>query len=67
VLVRRLAAGRGWGESDARARLAAQPSQKTFAAAADVVLENRGTEAELTAAARAAVGRLAARRAERSA
>lgn len=56
--VARLMRARGWTETEARARLAAQRSNAGFAAAADVALENRGSEAELQAAAIAALGRL---------
>jgi len=56
--VERLARSRGWSEAEARARLAAQPADETLAAAADLVLQNRGSEAELVAA---ALGELAAR------
>lgn len=63
ALLARLTASRGWSERDGRARFAAQPTQEQFAAAADAVLDNRGTEEALVAAARAAVARLASRRA----
>src|SRR5262249_3443047 len=41
----RLAASRGWTEAQARARLAAQRTNEAFAAAADRVLDNRGSRA----------------------
>jgi dephospho-CoA kinase len=50
-LVARLVRTRGWSEADARARLAAQPADAVLIAAADLVLENRGSEAELVEAA----------------
>ncbi|MEO5617174.1 MAG: dephospho-CoA kinase [Candidatus Eisenbacteria bacterium] len=46
-LVSRLMRARGWSEEDIRARLAAQPTDERLAAAADLVLENRGSESEL--------------------
>jgi len=49
--VARLVAGRGWSEAEARRRLAAQKPNAHFAAAADVTIENSGTEAELAGAA----------------
>jgi dephospho-CoA kinase len=58
VLIARLTARRGWSAEQAKARLAAQPTQEEFIAAADIVLDNRGTEAELRASARAALGRI---------
>lgn len=58
----RLIASRGWSEADARARLAAQRTNESFAAAADEVLDNRGSEAELVAAAGAALARIVAGR-----
>src|SRR5262249_52932033 len=54
----RLEASRGWTEDEARARIAAQPAQDAYAAAADVVLDNSGGEDELRAQARGAVRRL---------
>ena len=60
--IARLARSRGWSESQARARLAAQRSDEAFSAAADLAIENRGSEAELIDAAIAAVDRLRARR-----
>lgn len=41
------AVARGMDESDAEARLAAQPSRAAWLAAADLVVPNHGTEAEL--------------------
>jgi len=43
----RLARARGWSESEVRARLATQPAPQVLAAAADLVLDNVGSEAEL--------------------
>lgn len=63
--VARLVAARGWSEAEARRRLAAQRPDAFFAAAADEMIENNGSEAELEAAATAALNRLAARAAER--
>lgn len=60
--VLRLMSSRGWSESDARARLAAQRTNDDFTAAADAVIENSGPVAELPAAARAALARLRATR-----
>jgi dephospho-CoA kinase len=67
--VARLEAARGWSEEEARRRLAGQRSSESLAAAADVVLENTGTESELIEAAwRAVVAALpaAARPGERA-
>jgi dephospho-CoA kinase len=50
-VIARLTKSRGWTAAAARARIDAQPDQATFAAAADVVIENRGGEAELVDAA----------------
>ena len=61
--VARLSRTRGWSEAEVRARLAAQRSNESFAAAADVALENDGEIEELERAARAAVATLRARRA----
>jgi dephospho-CoA kinase len=61
--VARLARARGWSEAEARARLAAQRTNEAFAAAADETIDNRGTRDELVRAARAAMERIAARRA----
>lgn len=63
--VARLVAARGWSEAEALRRLAAQKSEAFFAAAADEVLQNNGSEAELDAAATATLERLTARAAER--
>lgn len=59
--VERLVRARGWSAAEARRRLAAQRPNERFAAAADAVLDNRGSEAELATAAVAALARLAAR------
>src|SRR5207247_1651762 len=61
--VARLGRSRGWSEAEARARLAAQRGDAAFAALADIAIENRGSEAELEAAALAALERLRDRRA----
>ena len=58
--VARLMASRQWSADEARRRLAAQKPNAFFAAAADEVIDNRGTEAELDAAANAALARLLA-------
>lgn len=58
--IARLVASRGWTEADARRRLAAQKPNAYFAGAADVVIDNRGTEAELDAATAAALEQLVA-------
>lgn len=63
--VARLVATRGWSEAEARRRLAAQKPDAFFAAAADEVIENDGSEAGLETAAIAALGRLRARAPER--
>jgi dephospho-CoA kinase len=63
--VARLVAARGWSEAEARRRLKAQKPDAFFAAAADEVIENDGSEADLEAAAIAALGRLRARAPER--
>jgi dephospho-CoA kinase len=47
--VRRMVEGRGLTEEDARARIAAQAPDDERRAAADVVLDGSGTEAELRA------------------
>jgi len=60
--IARLSAARGWSPTETRRRLSAQKPDAHFVAAADVALENRGTEAELAAAAVAALERLRARR-----
>ena len=56
--VRRLMSARGWSESEARARLAAQWSNERYAAAADWTIENRGAVDELRDAARTALREL---------
>jgi len=61
--VARLMKARGWSETEVRARLAAQRGNESFAAAADVALDNRGEIEELERAARAAVATLRARNA----
>ncbi len=58
----RLERARGWTAAEARARLAAQRTDAAFAAAADEVIDNRGTEDDLAREARAALARIAARR-----
>lgn len=63
--VERLVRGRGWSETEARRRLSSQRANEWFAAAADEVIDNRGTEAELAAAAAAALERLVRERAAR--
>jgi dephospho-CoA kinase len=61
VRVRRLA-GRGMPEHDARARMAAQASDEERRAAADEIIENNGTRADLKARVDALWQRLLARR-----
>lgn len=56
--VARLVASRGWTEDEARARLEAQRTNEAFAAAADAVLDNRGTPEALAEEARRTVERL---------
>lgn len=51
----RLGRSRGWTPEEARLRLAVQRDDAAFAAAADVVLDNRGTPDALAEAARDAV------------
>lgn len=63
--VARLVAARGWTEAEARRRLAAQKPNDYFVGVADEVIDNRGTEAELGAAAAAALDRLLLRLAAR--
>jgi dephospho-CoA kinase len=58
--VSRLAETRGWSAHDVRARLAAQRPDAELAAAADEVLDNRGSLAELARAASDALDRLLA-------
>jgi dephospho-CoA kinase len=55
--VTRLSRSRGWSEREARLRLGAQQSNEAFAAAADQVLDNRGTRPELEQAARRMMAR----------
>jgi len=59
--IARLRRARGWTEEQARARLAAQRTDAEFAAAADAVIENRGRESELEAAALETLERLRSR------
>jgi dephospho-CoA kinase len=59
VQVGRLVAARGWSEAEARRRLAAQKPNEHFAAAADIVIENAGSPAELDDAAARALEQLA--------
>jgi dephospho-CoA kinase len=59
--IERMWRARGWSETEARARLAAQRSNQAFAAAADVALENAGSAEALRRAARAALDALQAR------
>jgi dephospho-CoA kinase len=59
--IRRLMAARGWTESEARARLAAQWPDERYAAAADWTIENRGSVEELRAAAHEAMRELRSR------
>lgn len=61
--VARLVAARGWTADEARRRLGAQRPDAAFAAAADAVIDNRGSEAELESAALAALARITAGRA----
>lgn len=56
--VERLVRSRGWTADEARARLAAQRPNAFFAAVADVVIENDGTESDLIDAARRAFASL---------
>jgi dephospho-CoA kinase len=56
----RLAESRRWSERESRARLAAQRPDTELAAAADEVLDNRGTPAELASAASDVLDRLLA-------
>jgi len=60
----RLRRARGWSEEESRARLSSQRSDRSFAEAADLTLENRGSVRELEQAAREAVEVLRRRRAE---
>lgn len=61
--VERLMASRGWTREEATSRLAVQRPNAFFASVADVVLDNRGSEAELESAAASALERLEAGRA----
>ncbi len=61
-LVARLVRARGWTGDEARARLGAQRTSDAFAAAADEVIDNRGSADDLARAARAALARIVARR-----
>src|SRR6185503_1356355 len=54
----RLRRSRGWTTDESRRRLAVQRDDAAFAAAADVVLDNRGTPEALASAARDAVAAL---------
>ncbi|WP_258723419.1 dephospho-CoA kinase [Cellulomonas sp. NS3] len=60
----RLVEGRGLDRDEAERRIAAQTTDETRAAAADVVLDGTGTDADLRAQVDALWGRLAAERAE---
>lgn len=60
--ISRLVASRGWSEAEARQRLASARSNEAFAALADEVIVNEGSEADVADAARAALARLTARR-----
>ena len=53
---------RGWSEEEARAVLAVQRPDAWFTQAANLIIENTGSVAELERAARAAVVRLKAER-----
>lgn len=59
----RLARSRGWSADEARQRLAVQRPESQLRAAADVTLENDGTQEQLETAARDAVRTLRTRRA----
>ena len=59
----RLARSRGWSAQEARQRLAVQRPESQLRAAADVTLENDGTQEQLETAARDAVRTLRTRRA----
>ena len=56
--VERLVRARGWTPAEARRRLASQRRNEDFAAAADAVIENSGSEADLAGATQAARDRL---------
>jgi len=60
--VARLMEGRGWTDAHARAVLSVQRPDAWFREAADLVIENTGSPADLERAARAAMVRLAAER-----
>jgi dephospho-CoA kinase len=60
--IERLVRERGWTEAEARARLAAQRTNESYASEADMTLENDGDLARLERAARAAAVRLQAER-----
>ena len=62
----RLQLARGWTEAEAAKRLGAQKPNAFFAAAADEVIDNRGSEAELAAAAAQAFDRIVAAHARRT-
>ena len=59
--IARLERARGWSEAETRLRFSAQRSQESFAAAADEVLDNRGSREELERAAHTALARVGAR------
>lgn len=59
--IARLEAGRGWTRAQALERLNAQRTNEAFRAAADAVIENTGTRADLARAARETLARLRAR------
>ena len=65
LAVRRLVEQRGFAESDARARLAAQATRQQRLAVADEVLSNDGTQQELAAQVEALWERLQSRRGRR--
>jgi dephospho-CoA kinase len=60
--IARLIRARAWSAEQARSRLAAQRTNEAFASAADAVVDNRGSEAEIAALALAALERVRARR-----
>lgn len=62
--VERLVRGRGWSENEAKRRLGMQHPNAWFEAAADVVVVNDGDEAAAAGAARTALERLRALRAD---
>jgi dephospho-CoA kinase len=59
--VERLVRSRGWTPADARRRLASQRRNEDFVALADAVIDNGGSEAELSRATGAALDRLLAK------